>query len=69
MDDKIKYKINHLVCKGLSNAIYIEILLSMFPSGLKTSLPPTKGERVPWAWQGDASCIPSRMKTEAGKVF
>lgn len=39
MDDKIKYKINHLAFKGLSNAIYIEILLSMFPSGLKMSLP------------------------------
>lgn len=34
---------------------------------------PPKGERqlirVPWVWQGDASCILSRMKTEAEKAF
>lgn len=47
MDDKIKYKINHLVCKGLSNAIYIEILLSMFPSGLKSPPPQQKEKECP----------------------
>lgn len=45
MDDKIKYKINPLVCKGLSNAIYIEILLSMSPSGLKMSPPHQQKEK------------------------